>query len=162
AEQLAGLGQASSGKKVSVDGAGHTKVEHLWLSRLLHKDVGGLQVAVDDPLVVSVLHRVAHARQQSHASGQIEAMTANVLVQGRAADELHREIRLAVVAKARLVYLGDAGVVQPTEDLRFVRETLTDGRGGEIGANDLEGDSSTRAVLLRLIDDSHADLGDAA
>jgi hypothetical protein len=42
-------------------------------------------------------------------------VTAGVLVQGGAGDELHREVG-AAVGQAGVVDLGDAGVVQPPQD----------------------------------------------
>ena len=162
AEELAGPGQAGPGQQVGVGGAGHAEVEHFRLSGLLHEDVGGLQVAVDDALVVGVLHRVAHPRHQAHAGAEVEAVAAGVLVQGQAADELHREERLAVVGEAGLVDLRDAGVVQPAQDLGLVGEALEERGRGEAGADDLEGDSAARAVLLRLVDGAHAALAQQA
>jgi hypothetical protein len=44
--------------------AGHAEVEHLGLAGLVHQDVGGLEVAVDDAVLVGVLHSVADPRQQ--------------------------------------------------------------------------------------------------
>ena len=103
--------------------------------RLVDQDVAGLEVAVDDAPVVGVLHRVAHPRQQLQAAARVEAVPAGVLVQGHAADELHGEVGLAVLAHAGLVDLGDAGVVQPAQDLGLVGEALAGararrGRGG--------------------------------
>ena len=136
AEQLAGLGQAGRGQQVGVGGAGHAEVEHLRLAGLVHQDVGGLEVAVDDALVVGVLHRVAHPRQQLQAGRRASAaVAAGVLVQGQAADELHGEERLAVLGQPGLVDLGDAGVVQPAEDLRLVGEALEQRGRGEAGAD---------------------------
>ena len=135
AEELAGAGQAGGGQQVGVGGVGHAEVEHLRLAGLIHQDVGRLEVAVDDALVVGVLHRVAHPRHQLDAGGEVEAVTVGVLVQGQAADELHGEERLAVVGEAGLVDLGDAGVVQPGQDLGLVGEALEQGAGGQAGAD---------------------------
>ena len=52
--------------------------------------------------------------------------------------------------------LCDAGVVQSAEDLRLAGEALEQGRAGESGAEELEGDGATRVVLLRLVDRAHA------
>ena len=135
AEHLAGAGQAGPALQVGVGGAGDAEVEHLGLSGHLHHNVGRLQVAVDDALVVRVLHRVADPRHQAHAGVDVEAVKAGVLVQGEAADELHREERLAVVGEAGLIDLRDAGVVQSGQDLGLVAEALRGrrawpGRGG--------------------------------
>ena len=141
-EELAGEGQAGQGQQVGIGGAGHAEVEDLRLTGLLHEDVGGLEVAVDDAPVVGVLHGVADPRHQAQAGGEVEAVAVGVLVQGQAADELHGEEGLAVVGQAGLVDLGDAGVVQPGQDLGLVGEALDQGGGGEPGSDDLEGDGA--------------------
>ena len=76
-----------------VGGAGHAEVEHLGLAGLVHQDVAWLQVAVDDALVVGVLHRVAHLRQQLQPCGRTELLAAGVLVERQPADELQCEER---------------------------------------------------------------------
>ena len=73
AEQLAGLGPAGGRAQVGVGGAGDAEVEHLGLAGLVHQDVAGLEVAVDDALVVGVLHRVADPRQQLQRVRRVEA-----------------------------------------------------------------------------------------
>ena len=161
-EELAGEGQAGQGQQVGIGGAGHAEVEDLRLTGLLHEDVGGLEVAVDDAPVVGVLHRVADPRHQAQRGRRVEAVAVGVLVQGQAADELHGEEGLAVVGQAGLVDLRDAGVVQPGQDLGLVGEALDQGGGGEPGSDDLEGDGAARVVLLRLVDGTHAALGDQA
>ena len=60
AEQLAGLGSARGRQKVGGGDMGDAEVEHLGLAGLIDQDVAGLEVAMNDPLVVGVLHRVAH------------------------------------------------------------------------------------------------------
>ena len=105
----------------------------------------------------------SHTRaSSSRRAGERPAPEPGVLVQGQAADELHGEERLAVVGQAGLVDLGDAGVVQPAEDLGLMAEALEEGGGGEAGADDLEGDGAARAVLLRLVDGAHAPLAEQA
>ena len=158
ADELAGLGQAGHREKVGAGGARHAEVEHFRLSGFLHKDVGRLQVAVDDPLIVRVLHRVAHPRHETHAGSEVEAAAAGKLVQRQPVDKLHREIRLAVVGEAGLVDLRDARVMQPAQDLGLVGEPLDDGGRGEAAADDLEGHSAAWAILLRLVDGAHAAL----
>ena len=162
AQELAGAGQSGGGQQVGVGGAGHAEVEDLRLPGLLHQDVGGLEVAVDDAPVVGVLHRVADPRHQAHTGGRGRGLAVGVLVQGQAADELHGEERLAVVGEAGLVDLRDAGVVQPGQDLGLVGEALEQGGGGQAGADDLEGHRAARVVLLCLVDGAHAAFAEQA
>ena len=105
----------------------------------------------------------SHTRAtSSRRAAGVEAVAAGVLVQRQAADELHGEERLAVLGHAGLVDLGDAGVVQPAEDLGLVGEALEQRGRGEAGADDLEGDGAARVVLLGLVDGAHAALAEQA
>ena len=124
AEQLAGLGSARGRQKVGGGDVGNAEVEHLGLAGLIDQDVAGLEVAMNDALVVGVLHRVAHPGQQFEARCRVETATAGVLVQGHPADELHGEERLAVFTHPRFIDLSDTGMLEPGQDLCFVAEAL--------------------------------------
>ena len=150
--------QADPAQKIGAGGTRHAEVEHFRLPGLVHEDIGGLQVAVDNALIVGVLHGVAHPRQKAHAGGEVEAVAAGVLVQRQPVDKLHREIRLAVVGEAGLVDLRDAGVMQPAQDLGLVGEPLDDGGGRESATDDFEGDGAAWVILLRHVDGTHAAL----
>ena len=67
AEQLTGLGSARGRQKVGGGDVGDAEVEHLGLAGFIDQDVAGLEVAMNDALVVGVLHRVAHPGQQLEA-----------------------------------------------------------------------------------------------
>ncbi len=79
---------------------------------------------MDDPLVMSVLHRVAYFRHQLEARGRVKTATAGVFVQGHPADELHGEERLAVLAASRFINLSDPRMLEPAQDLGFVAEAI--------------------------------------
>ena len=124
AEQLTGLGSARGRQEVGGGDVGDAEVEHLGLAGFIDQDVAGLEVAMNDALVVGVLHRVAHPGQQLEARRRVETATAGVLVQGHPADELHGEERLAVFTHPRFIDLGDTGMLEPGQDLCFVAEAL--------------------------------------
>ncbi len=60
----------------------------------------------------------------SRLAAALSTATAGELVQGHPADELHGEERLAVFAHPRFIDLGDTGMLEPGQDLRFVSEAL--------------------------------------
>ena len=96
---------------------GDAEVEHLGLAGFIDQDVAGLEVAMNDTLIVGVLHCVAHPGQQLEARGRVETSTAGVLVQRHPADELHGEERLAVFATPRFIDLSDPRMLEPAQDL---------------------------------------------
>ncbi len=121
---MTGLGLARGRQNVGRGDVGHAEVEHFRLARFLDQDVAGLEVAMNDALVVGVLHGIADLGQKLEACGQIEIAAAGVLVQGHSANKLHREKRPAVDSSARLIHLGDPGVLKPAQDLCFVAEAI--------------------------------------
>ncbi len=120
----------------------------------------GLRSRWITPCWCGVLHGVAGVRHQLEAGARVQGMTADVLVQRQAADELHREIELPVLGGAGLVDLGDSGVVQPAQDPRFQGEPLAEVGGVEVRAHHLQRDRPPRVVLLGLVDGAHTALAD--
>jgi hypothetical protein len=124
AEQLAGLGSARRRQKVGGRHTGNAEVEHLEPAGLIDQDVAWLEIAMNDPFVVGILHRIAHSCQQFEASLCAETPSAREFVQGHAADELHGEERLAIFTDPGFVDLSDSGMLEPRQDLCFVVEAL--------------------------------------
>ena len=124
AEQLTGLGSARGRQQVGGGDVGDAEVEHLGLAGFVDQDVAGLEVAMDDALVVGMLHRVAHLGQQFEARGRVGTARADVLIQGHPADELHGEERLAVGTHPGFMDLSDPDMLEPAQDLGFVAEAM--------------------------------------
>src|SRR5688572_27180041 len=86
-------------------------------------------------------------------------MVRDVLRQGKAVDELHREEGLktkAPVGSAGLVDLGDARVPQPSQDLRLMIEAADEAIAvQQAQRKHLERDRPPRVRLLRAIDHPH-------
>ena len=122
-DHLADFG-AGGRVQVRVGGPGHAEVEDFGLARFVHQDVGRLEVAVDDAVLVRVLHSVADAGREVEAGGRIEVAAAGVGVERYAVDELHGEVGAAVVGHAGGVDLRDARVVQAAQDVRLPGEAL--------------------------------------
>jgi hypothetical protein len=59
------------------------------MTRLIHQNVAGLQVPVDDPALMGVMHRFADAGRQLQPLLRIEAPLCRVNVERIAANELH-------------------------------------------------------------------------
>jgi hypothetical protein len=108
---------------------GDAEVEHVRLAVRVHQDVRGLEVAVDDPVLVRVQDRVAHLdhrpkpRAQDRAARPVEG--AGPAVDPLPVDELHGDRVAAVAHRARVVDGHDAGVMEGGRDLRFALEALT-------------------------------------
>jgi len=154
AEHLAG--HSGGARFVFYVDARDTEVEHLRAAILLHEDVPGLQVAVDDPVSVGVFHGVTDPGQQLEPLAEVERP--GVLQEGPAVHELHGqigEVPEGALESARCVDLGNVGVPQPGEQLHLELEPLLGLRRDRVGAQDLEGDIAAGLVLLGEIDAAH-------
>ena len=146
-----------SSSKVRIDDARDPEVEHARLAAFVDEDVGRLQVAVHDPLLMGVVHRVGHLGDQLQALTNVERLLARVVVDRSAAHQLHREEghgHAADRGRAHLVDLGDPRMLQPPEQLGLVAKAMEAVAGGQ-RAEHLESDASIRPLLLRLVDDAH-------
>ena len=79
--------------------------------------VAGLQVAVDDPLLVGVLHGLADRDEQLQPGPDREPQAVAVLGDRLPAHQLHHEERLAGLGGAAVVDAGDVGVVHQGQRL---------------------------------------------
>ena len=95
---------------------------------MLDEDVRRLQVAVDDPLLVRVLHGRANLLEQAKALLNAEPVRVAELGEGDALDEFHDEVRLAGVRGAGIEQLGDVGMIHQGDGLPFGLEPGKDRR----------------------------------
>ena len=124
-----------------------------------NQDVGRLEVAVDDPLLVRVLYRLADRdRQLESFAGRQPAFVAEPGDRD-ALDQLHDEVRAAGVGGAGVENLGDVGVVHQGQGLAFGPEPGEDLAAVHAGLDELEGDRPPhRLGLLGHVDRAHAPL----
>ena len=131
-----GLGRVVAGAGVAED-LGDPPVDDQGLAERAEHDVRGLEVAVDDPPAVGVGDRVAgvdDAPQQpveEHAAAVAEVRRAaggvepgDRVLEGLAADQVHRVIGAAVRVPAQAVDRDDPRVFGCPGDLRSVRTCL--------------------------------------
>jgi hypothetical protein len=91
-----------------------TEIENLGLARFIHEDIAGLEIAMNDAALMSVLHGVADSHHDFQASAYAEMMRCRVFAQRLTVDELHREVGLRAglrIGRPRFVDLSDAGVL---------------------------------------------------
>ena len=126
-----------------------------------HQDVRGLQVAVDDPLLVGVLHGPADQDEQLQPLGDRELLAVAVLGDRDAADQLHDEVGPARFGGPGVEDLGDVGVVHHRQGLALGLEAGDDLLGVHARLDDLQGHLAAHGLrLLGHVDDAHAPLAD--
>jgi hypothetical protein len=159
AEQRVGL------RGLRVAGRGDDELREAEVGQLdtaldVHEHVLGLDVAVDDALVVRVLERVADLGHDRQGLARREAALAHQPAQVRALDELHQQ-EPALARLAEIVDAHDAGMVEPREQACLAQEALGEARvPGRAGREDLERDVAVELPVPRAVDDPHAALAD--
>ena len=162
ADDLAHVGHERLVGQPPVHGLGDAEVDDLGdglavLDR--DEDVRGLEVAVDDALLVRVLHGLAHLDEELHPLPGVEPLPVGVVGDGHAADQLHHEVRPPAFRHPRVVDAGDAGVVHEGEGLALGVEAGQHLLRLHAELDDLEGHPPRDGLgLLRVIDDAHAPL----
>jgi hypothetical protein len=64
------------------------------------------------------------------------------------------------IRRTRLVDLRDAGMLEPSQNLRLLLETPKERSGREAGFDHLERDNPARPLLLGFVDRAHPTLAD--
>ncbi len=159
-----GREQALLGQPQPAGGLGQAEVDHLG-DRLvvvgLDQDVGGLEVAVDDPLLVRVLHGRADLAEQGEPGGEVEAVAVAILGDRDPFHQLHHEEGAAVGRRAGVEDAGDVGVFHQGQGLALRLEAGQDVARVHPRLDQFQGHlTADRPELLGEVDRAHAPLAD--
>jgi hypothetical protein len=128
---------------------------------LRDKQVRGLEVAMEDSLLVRVLDTAAHPSEERQALRDGQSTVVAVLGERQPRDQLHGEVREPVFGGPGLIELGDVGMREPRHRLALGGESRHGNRAAETGVHQLEGDLALdRLALLGQVDGSHAALAE--
>ena len=141
--------------------AGDAEVHHLHRAGLADHDVGGLDVAVDDAVLVAEVQRLA--RVGDHLDGALRlhrAVGVHDVAQRDAVDVLHHDVGQRPVRRLRLagvVHRDDRRVVQRGGVLGFAAEPQIEaGIAGQVCAQHLDRDVSVQPHVAGEMDFGHA------
>src|SRR5665213_1795019 len=126
--------------RVSADQLGDAEVEQLGGGIGGDKDVGGLQIAVDDEVAVGVGDGFEDVQEEVAAGLDAEGILAAEDVDGAAFYILHGEEGDAVGGGPAVEQAGNIRVIQICEDLALVAEAAQDFLGVHAALDDFEGD----------------------
>ena len=120
-----------------------------------------LDVAVNDPLLMGVLDRLADRHEQLQPFARRPVVVVAVLGDGHAVDQFHDEVRPAVLGGAAIEDAGDVDMVHEGQRLALGLEAGDDLAAVHTRLDDLEGDlAPDRVSLLGHEDHTHAALAD--
>jgi hypothetical protein len=103
------------------EGFGQAEVEHLHHAVCPHLDVRGLEIAVDDALLVRRLKGLANLLRDRQRLVHRDGALRDAVGEGRALDQLHHE-RVRAAGLLEAVDRGDVGMIQRRQGLRLALE----------------------------------------
>ncbi len=134
------------------------EIEELGLAVRGHEDVAGLEIAMDDVVVVRVLDGVEDAQTEPEAFDRVQPVLVGIQVDRHALDVLHHEVRQPFGRGPAVEEPGDVRMTERREDLALVPEPPDDQRGVHAAADHLERDAMLELVVgtARQVDGAHA------
>ncbi len=163
-DQCSVLGEQCFFGQLLFDGFGDAEVDDLGNGFVVvHRDehVGGLDVPMDDALLMGVLDGLAHRNKQFESFAGCELFGVGILEYGDAVDEFHDEEGTATFGRSGVIDFGDVDVVHHGQGLAFGFESSDDLFGIHPRFDDLEGDLAMDwCLLLGHEDHTHATLAD--
>ena len=166
ADELAEPGHQGAFVETGIDRPGDAEIDHLGDRPSVlggDENVGRLEIAMDDPLLVRRVHRAADGRQELDARPDREAPGVAIGGQRGTVDQLHREVGTSFDGRTGVEDAGDRTVVHSREDLALDFEPAHDLARVHAELDQLQGDATLDGRLLdRLEDLPHAAFADRA
>ena len=133
-----------------------SEIQHLGVPALGDKDVGGLDVAMDDSFRVRCVQRIGNLNSQGQQDFQLERSPGNAVLQRQAVKEFHDDEGLAVLL-INFVDGADIRVVQGRRRLGLALKTPQGlGITGNIFRQKLQGHETAQLQVFGLVDNAHA------
>ena len=121
-----------------------------------HKDVGWLDVAMDDALRVCGIECVGNLRGQFQQFFQVEGPSSDAVLERLPFEQLHGD-EVPPALMPDLVNRADVGMVQRGGGARFTLETFQRlGIGGELFGQEFQSNMATEAEVLGFVHHAHA------
>lgn len=141
---------------------GEAKVEDADVAGVVDEDVGGLEIAVHDALLVGVVDGFADDGEEGEGLLEGEFVLLNEGGDGQSSDIVHGVVEVSIGGDAAVEDGDDVGMAEGGDELDFAFEAVPCGTGGVGGIEeDLDGDLAAWGVLDGLVDDALAALANA-
>src|SRR5246127_1299018 len=146
----------TNGATFRVGELGETEIENLGMPAFGDKNIGGLDVTMNDAFAMSGIESVGHFNRQAEQNVGIERFSANTMLQGNALKKLHGDERLAILL-ADVVDGANVWVIQGRGGLRF---TLEAGKSLRIACDvlrqKLQRDKAAKTGVFGFINNTHS------
>ena len=101
----------SAGDTIRIQDFGNTEIQQLRYTLCSHKNVAGLDITVNDQMLMGVLHRRTYLQKQLQPLHSRQPVAGAIFVNGSPLNQFHREIRHAVFCGAAIEETGDVGML---------------------------------------------------
>ena len=144
------------------DGLRDAEVQQLRDTLVGYENVGGFQIAVNDQVLMRILHCIANLYEQLDALVDRQKVAVAILVDARPADVLHDEVGRAVVVLAAVQQAGNVAMVEVGQDLPLAPEAFAEPLAEPGTADDLDRDPLFVGLVVasRQVNRAHAALCD--
>ncbi len=148
-------------RQVDAGQLGDAEVQHLRDAVRRDQHVGGLDVPVDHPPLVSPAQPPGDLSGDVHGLRDRQRAPGDPVLDRLALVVGHRDEQPAVLRRSDLVDRTEIRVVQRGRGLRLHQESIAGGRiGPELHRQELQGDVPLEPGVLRPVDDTHATAAD--
>ena len=150
-EELAELGEQLLLRRARGCRLGQAEIDDAWdgfAVDVRDQDVGGLQIAMDDRLLMRVLHAIAGLHEQRHAFPDLESVFVAEPRDRDAGYVFHDQVRLSRRCRAGLEHLGDRGMIHDRERLTLRPEALHGCLVVHAGLDQFQGDLAPQRLDL--------------
>ena len=159
-----GCGVIGSGRRFLAEQFGDAEIEQFWAAIGGDENVGGLEVTVNDQMLVGVADGVADADHQPDALLERGLPLTQPAVERDAVDEFHHEIGKSLRGGAAVDERGDARMRQPGQQKPLLAELFGQFPAHESSADQLQREARLEALALAegFKDNAHAAASDLA
>ncbi len=136
----------------------NAEVQQAHLPVVPDQDVGGLEVLVHDQVTMRVLYRRTGFEEEAETGLHVQPVGVAVGVDGPALDVFHGVIGAAVPGHPAVIEPGDAGVLQPGQQLPLHQEATANLRQRLLAGQEFQGDPFLEVPVgpFGQVDGSHA------
>ena len=133
---------------------GQAEIQDAQVTFGIHQQVAGLEIAVDDSLLVRMVHGIAGDGKEFQNLLQAQLVVTHILRDRYAADIVHHIVQLPGGRDATVENDNDVGMPQVADQFHFPLKALLGGcRGVWAFPQHLQCDVAVRGLLYGLVDD---------
>ena len=144
-----------------VEPFGQSEIGHEWFAATVEQDVSRLEIAMQNPVLMRVLHSARHFGHKPDAFARFTAQRGPGFLQAAAGRVFHAEERQPVFALADFIDGKNIRMIETGRRFSFTSKTFQRlARIGVIGHHSLERDDPARMPLTRAINHAHSAASD--